>query len=162
MRPSVLRNSGLGARDYPVLNAVLHDWRVGISAGIACLLFLWFILSLKRGAYRYRFKQVGFAVISGLFISYAVNCMTSLIHLGKVWAIFVPLIVAVNDTSAYIVGMTTGKTPLIRLSPNKTMEGFLGGGLLTLWVTFLCVDYLLSVDYLLCPTEYLTWTPFEQ
>lgn len=63
-----------------------------------------------------------------------------MIHLGKVWAIFVPLIVAVNDTSAYFVGMSIGKTSLIKLSPNKTMEGFLGGAFLTLWATFLCVD----------------------
>lgn len=37
-----------------------------------------------------------------------------------------------NDIWAYLFGFFFGKTPLIKLSPKKTWEGYLGGGLATL------------------------------
>jgi len=58
--------------------------------------------------------------------------MTALIQYGRIWAIFPTTIVAINDASAYAAGMSFGMTPLIKLSPNKTLEGFLGGMVLTL------------------------------
>ena len=36
-----------------------------------------------------------------------------------------------NDVMAYMFGFFFGKTPLIKLSPKKTWEGFIGGGLAT-------------------------------
>ena len=37
----------------------------------------------------------------------------------------------VNDVMAYVFGKTMGRTKLIKLSPNKTVEGFIGGGIST-------------------------------
>ena len=39
----------------------------------------------------------------------------------------------INDTMAYIVGSLVGKTPFSKISPNKTLEGTIGGAIL-------CVD----------------------
>jgi phosphatidate cytidylyltransferase len=36
-----------------------------------------------------------------------------------------------NDVMAYIFGFFFGRTPLIQLSPKKTWEGFIGGGIAT-------------------------------
>ena len=36
-----------------------------------------------------------------------------------------------NDAAAYFVGKSFGRHKLIKLSPNKTWEGFLGGFVLT-------------------------------
>lgn len=36
-----------------------------------------------------------------------------------------------NDVMAYMFGFFFGRTPLIKLSPKKTWEGFIGGGLST-------------------------------
>jgi phosphatidate cytidylyltransferase len=36
-----------------------------------------------------------------------------------------------NDVMAYIFGFFFGRTPLIQLSPKKTWEGFIGGGVAT-------------------------------
>ena len=45
---------------------------------------------------------------------------------GMIW-FFVPAsLVICNDIFAYIWGVTLGRTPLIKLSPKKTVEGFLG------------------------------------
>lgn len=37
-----------------------------------------------------------------------------------------------NDVMAYLFGTLCGRTPLIKLSPKKTWEGFIGGGLATI------------------------------
>ncbi len=48
----------------------------------------------------------------------------------------------VNDTMAYLVGSLIGKTPLSSVSPKKTIEGTLGGFVLSvLLVTFIATQY---------------------
>ncbi|KAL7547796.1 hypothetical protein ACHAWF_011068 [Thalassiosira exigua] len=52
---------------------------------------------------------------------------------GLVWVLFPALLVVVNDTMAYVFGVLLGKHKLLpRLSPKKTVEGFVGAGLSTL------------------------------
>ena len=41
------------------------------------------------------------------------------------------MMIVCNDVMAYMFGFFFGKTPLIKLSPKKTWEGFIGGGLAT-------------------------------
>jgi len=54
---------------------------------------------------------------------------------GLVWVLFPAILVVVNDTMAYIFGVLLGKHKLLpRLSPKKTVEGFVGAGLSTLAV----------------------------
>ena len=47
--------------------------------------------------------------------------------------------VVMNDIMAFVFGKIFGRTKLIKLSPNKTVEGFLGGGISTMifavWVS---------------------------
>ena len=44
---------------------------------------------------------------------------------GMVWYIFSMSIITLNDIAAYMCGFFCGATPLIVLSPKKTVEGFL-------------------------------------
>mmetsp|Transcript_8485 Transcript_8485/g.18991 ORF Transcript_8485/g.18991 Transcript_8485/m.18991 type:complete len:424 (-) Transcript_8485:50-1321(-) len=54
---------------------------------------------------------------------------------GLVWVLFPALLVVVNDTMAYVFGVLLGKHKLLpRLSPKKTVEGFVGAGITTLAV----------------------------
>ena len=43
------------------------------------------------------------------------------------WFINIVFLVFVNDSFAYLVGKMIGKTPLTKLSPRKSLEGFFGG-----------------------------------
>jgi phosphatidate cytidylyltransferase len=46
---------------------------------------------------------------------------------GMVWVIYAAALVMINDTMAYVFGMTFGKHALLpQISPKKTWEGFLG------------------------------------
>lgn len=41
-----------------------------------------------------------------------------------------------NDVAAYFFGFFFGKTPLIKLSPKKTWEGFIGASVATMIAAF--------------------------
>ena len=46
---------------------------------------------------------------------------------GMIWFLLPVSIIIFNDIMAYVFGFFFGKTPLIKLSPKKTWEGFIGG-----------------------------------
>ena len=50
---------------------------------------------------------------------------------GRFWYFFSCGCISLNDAAAYFVGKSFGRHKLIKLSPNKTWEGFLGGFVLT-------------------------------
>lgn len=59
-----------------------------------------------------------------------------------------------NDIMAYVFGFFFGKTPLIKLSPKKTWEGFIGGGISTVILGALLSHVLCSFSYFVCPIAY--------
>ena len=48
--------------------------------------------------------------------------------------------IIINDIWAYIFGFFFGRTPLIKVSPKKTWEGFIGGGFATVFFGVLVSD----------------------
>jgi phosphatidate cytidylyltransferase len=55
------------------------------------------------------------------------------------------------DVGSYLIGSSIGKTPLFpQISPNKTIEGLLGGiGFVLIFVTIIYVFELISLDLLI-------------
>ena len=51
----------------------------------------------------------------------------SVIYKGMIWFLMSHLMIIWNDIFAYWVGSTLGRTKLIKVSPKKTLEGYLGG-----------------------------------
>ena len=52
------------------------------------------------------------------------------------------VLIWVNDAGAYFIGKVFGKNPLhIRISPSKTVEGFIGGGIFTLLAGLAIYNY---------------------
>jgi phosphatidate cytidylyltransferase len=50
---------------------------------------------------------------------------------GLVWFLLPVSMIICCDIMSYVFGFFFGKTPLIKLSPKKTMEGFIGGAFST-------------------------------
>jgi phosphatidate cytidylyltransferase len=62
---------------------------------------------------------------------------------------------------AYIWGITIGRTPLIALSPKKTVEGFVGAFWSTIVFGIFWGTYFMQFDYMICPVRDLgvsAWT----
>ncbi|ELA42494.1 uncharacterized protein VICG_00593 [Vittaforma corneae ATCC 50505] len=64
----------------------------------------------------------------------------NIIH-GKFFYVYPALLVIMNDIFAYLIGKSFGRTPLISLSPNKTVEGLVGGFIFT-FITGMVLSFL--------------------
>uniref|UniRef100_A0A6Q2YL58 Phosphatidate cytidylyltransferase n=1 Tax=Esox lucius TaxID=8010 RepID=A0A6Q2YL58_ESOLU len=73
---------------------------------------------------------------------------------GMIWFLVPVSIVICNDIMAYLFGFFFGRTPLIKLSPKKTWEGFIGGFFGTLVFGFILAYLLAQFQYFVCPVEY--------
>ena len=72
---------------------------------------------------------------------------------GMIWFFLPVSLVIVNDIFAYVCGMTFGRTPLIKLSPKKTVEGFVGAWIFTILAGILFTSILSRYDYFICPVN---------
>lgn len=79
-----------------------------------------------------------------------------MIFQGLIWGLLPVALVTINDISAYVFGMLMGRTPLIKISPKKTWEGFIGAFIVTVIFGFLFSGFLSQFPYLTCPTKDIT------
>lgn len=110
-----------------------------------------FVLSLRKGMYRYQFIQLTWTVMV-LVITQAqfVGEMRNMVR-GMIWFLLPVSCVATNDIWAYIFGKCFGRTKLLSLSPKKTVEGFLGAFVVTVvWAFWFC-GFLSYFPQMYCP-----------
>lgn len=75
---------------------------------------------------------------------------------------FVPAsLVICNDCFAYIFGVLFGRTPLIKLSPKKTVEGFVGAFISTMLFSLVWGTFFARFDYMICPVQNLGVNAFN-
>lgn len=55
------------------------------------------------------------------------------------------------ESNEMCAGIAIGRTPLIKLSPKKTWEGFCGGLLMTLGGAWFLADWMSHYKWLVCP-----------
>lgn len=72
---------------------------------------------------------------------------------GMIWFFLPASLVITNDIFAYICGITFGRTQLIKLSPKKTVEGFVGAWILTILFGFAMTNVLMRYKYFICPAN---------
>jgi phosphatidate cytidylyltransferase len=94
--------------------------------------------------------------LKGLFIGLVI-CLLSFTHLvfiretflGINFIIFIVVVTELNDVFQYLMGKFFGKHKIVpKISPNKTLEGFLGGVFLTVLLSNLLGSLLLKSDIL--------------
>lgn len=104
---------------------------------IGAILLLIYTVMIKN---RFTFDDVGFILTSALYvgIGFYYFIETRNAEDGLVYIIFALLIVWTTDSGAYFVGRKLGKKKLWpEISPNKTVEGFIGG--IVTAVIFACI-----------------------
>jgi phosphatidate cytidylyltransferase len=72
---------------------------------------------------------------------------------GMIWFFLPVSLVICNDIFAYLVGITVGRTQLIKLSPKKTVEGFLGAWVFTVIFGCAMANVLMRYKYFICPVN---------
>ncbi|KAK9839682.1 hypothetical protein WJX81_005827 [Elliptochloris bilobata] len=113
--------------------------------------FVSFVLRLEKGCYLYQFGQYAWTHLILLFVFVPSSFFVSNIFDGIIWFLLPCSLVIINDIGAYLAGFFFGRTPLIKLSPKKTWEGFLGGLVLTVLCSWLLADVMSSWSWMTCP-----------
>lgn len=122
----------LQSLDFPVTHAFL-------CFSLYILGIVYFILNLRRGVLRKQFLQFSITHFAIMMINFPAHCVFRNIKIGKFWFLYPVVLVATNDIFAYITGKLIGRTQLIKLSPNKTREGLIGGFIFTVIVGLLSI-----------------------
>ena len=132
-----------------------------ISFIIYCIGLVLFVMNLKKGHYRFQFSQFGWTHMALLLVVCQSHFIMNNIFEGLIWFILPVALVIVNDICAYICGFFFGKTPLIKLSPKKTWEGFIGALICTFIFAFFFSSWLTQFPYMICPAQDLSSTAFS-
>ncbi len=100
--------------------------------------FMFFLLSLVVFT-KHTITGAMVTFIGFFYVSYSLSHLILISDLDQNFFIWYPFIIAfVTDTFAYLTGKLIGRTPLIpSVSPNKTVEGSLGGIIACLIISFL-------------------------
>uniref|UniRef100_A0A7S3V3L3 Phosphatidate cytidylyltransferase n=1 Tax=Aplanochytrium stocchinoi TaxID=215587 RepID=A0A7S3V3L3_9STRA len=110
-----------------------------------------FVISLKKRHYKYQFKRFALChVVLLLVVTQSCFIVVNMFE-GLIWFLLPCALVIANDIWAYIFGFFLGRTPLIRLSPKKTWEGFLGGMFATFFFGLLLSRFFSRFQLMTCP-----------
>eukprot|EP00898_Chlorokybus_atmophyticus_P008847 jgi/Chlat1/8964/Chrsp94S08277 len=113
--------------------------------------FVLFILTLKKGQYKYQFGQYAWTHMI-LFVVFTQSSFTvANIFEGLIWFCLPVSLIIINDISAYFFGVFFGRTPLIKLSPKKTWEGFIGATFGTIIWGFFVSGIMADYQWMTCP-----------
>ncbi|KAK2911849.1 hypothetical protein Q8A67_003982 [Cirrhinus molitorella] len=116
--------------------------------------FCMFVLSLVKKHYRLQFYMFAWTHVTLLIVVTQSHLVIQNLFEGMIWFIVPISIVICNDIMAYLFGFFFGRTPLIKLSPKKTWEGFIGGFFATVVFSFFFAYLLSQYQYFVCPVEY--------
>ena len=94
---------------------------------------------------KYNLEDALYLLGTSIFIGLSLNLIVLIRNYSLLYLIYFLLIKVMTDTFALFTGMLVGKHPLAkRISPNKTIEGFVGG---TLMGTFIpTVFYITAIN----------------
>lgn len=110
-----------------------------------------FVTSLKKGHYKFQFSQFAWTHMALFVIVFQAHFAMNNVLEGMIWMFLPGSLVITNDIFAYICGITFGRTQLIKISPKKTVEGFVGAWICTLIFGIVMTNFLMRYKYFICP-----------
>lgn len=115
----------------------------------ACLVL--FIANFHRRFREQALLGTAATIFGMIYVSWFFSFMDRLHYLenGPTWVFYTILLVKGGDAGAYFVGKSMGRTKLAEhISPNKSVEGAVGGFLVTMALSFISKIYLPEVSFL--------------
>ncbi|KZV62586.1 hypothetical protein PENSPDRAFT_642000 [Peniophora sp. CONT] len=124
-----------------------------VSFSLYTIGFMGFVMSLQKGYLQQQFGLFCWVHMSLLLVVVSSHFIMNNILEGLIWFWVPASLVICNDIFAYIWGMSIGRTPLISLSPKKTVEGFVGAFISTVVFSIGWGTYFARFDYMICPVH---------
>ncbi|EEY22462.1 phosphatidate cytidylyltransferase [Verticillium alfalfae VaMs.102] len=115
--------------------------------------FVFFVTTLHAGHFKFQFTQFAWTHMALYLIVVQAHFVMNNVFEGLIWFFLPAALVITNDIFAYIVGMTFGRTQLIKLSPKKTVEGFVGAWVFTIVFGIILANILTRSSYFICPAH---------
>lgn len=110
---------------------------------VAFLLLVGTVFSKEQS---YSFEDAAYPIAASFYVGFGLHNLVNARIAGIDKVLLAAFIVWATDTGAYLIGMRFGKRKLIpHVSPNKTIEGSLGGVLTALLVSFVFMIFDKSV-----------------
>ena len=146
-------------------NIKLHDHFLGhvarlapvVSFGLYAGTFVLTISTLQTGHIRFQLNQLCWTIVVLCLTVGQCKYIMHNVYNGLIWFTLPILLVITNDVMAYFSGISCGRKfinrPFVELSPNKTWEGFIGGGIFTLFVGWYLSRFLAQWTWMTCPTN---------
>ncbi|KAK7748748.1 phosphatidate cytidylyltransferase [Cytospora paraplurivora] len=113
--------------------------------------FVFFVGSLKAGHLKFQFTNFAWTHMALLIIVVEAHFIMNNVFEGLIWFFLPAALVITNDIFAYICGITFGRTQLIKLSPKKTVEGFVGAWIFTIIFGYGLTNLMMRSGYFICP-----------
>lgn len=132
-----------------------------ISFSLYIIGFVGFVMSLKRGYLKQQFGLFCWVHMTLMLIVVSSHFIVDNILEGMIWFWVPASLVICNDVFAYVWGITVGRTPLIKLSPKKTVEGFVGAFFSTVIFGVVWATYFMRFNYMICPVHDLGVSAFD-
>eukprot|EP00088_Acartia_fossae_P053106 TRINITY_DN6028_c0_g1_i2.p1 TRINITY_DN6028_c0_g1~~TRINITY_DN6028_c0_g1_i2.p1 ORF type:complete len:340 (+),score=57.77 TRINITY_DN6028_c0_g1_i2:110-1129(+) len=132
-------------------------WKEVVCYGGYLVLLVWFLRGISDvDNCLTRYGHFAWTHILIIFLTFQASLLLRTLQHGMMWYIFSVSIITINDIAAYMCGFFFGRTPLIVLSPKKTLEGYLGGGVFTVAIGPVFGLLLSRYEHLACPTAGFT------
>ncbi|BGP50843.1 phosphatidate cytidylyltransferase [Rhodotorula kratochvilovae] len=133
-----------------------------VSFGLYVIGFVSFVATLNRNSLRRQFGLFGWIHMSLFLIVVSSHFIVDNILEGMIWFWIPASLVIMNDIAAYVCGMLFGRHQLIKLSPKKTVEGFVGAFFVTIVFAYLWGTLFMRYNYMICPVRDLSTSVFSQ
>ncbi|EXL55101.1 phosphatidate cytidylyltransferase [Fusarium oxysporum f. sp. radicis-lycopersici 26381] len=115
--------------------------------------FVFFVTSLQAGHYKFQFTNFAWTHMALYLIMVQAHFIMNNVFEGMIWFFLPAALVITNDIFAYICGILFGRTQLIKLSPKKTVEGFVGAWIMTIIFAMLLSSIMMRSKYFICPVN---------
>ena len=129
---------------------------IALVVSIKCILFLFYDNIQKISTSSKYLYLLGYIILPFVFItkiSFGINDYNPKIIIGLF------ILIWTNDTFAYIVGKSIGRTKLFeKISPKKTFEGFFGGIVFAVLAGYLISKYYIKANPEFSDRSILIWT----
>ena len=127
------------------------------------------VLIFKKGEYRYQMNQLAWTLLTLIMVVAQMQSVILNTMRGLIWFVVPTMLVVINDSMAYFAGFSMGrklidheKYPFLRLSPNKTWEGFIGGGFATILLGYYLPLLFIEHEWFVCPPSELNLLPVQE